>query len=173
MGLGAPRARDDHELRTPWVRSLADLGIHCIDQLGFMGFAVFVVFHVHVDRLGLSAPPRVDRQLALPRSPSSPLSSSRAFPFPPASPHPPPADHLRPHLPPLFFTADELLPDTDSFPDSHDVPLHFYRRQRVLRAVGAIPGDRILPPPLVKPATPMVSTDLRRGQFIGDVAVTA
>eukprot|EP00959_Pyramimonas_sp_CCMP1952_P124174 2596498-Pyramimonas_sp.AAC.1 len=73
-------------------------------------------------------------------------------------------------LPPLLFSADELTPDADDA--CGDVPVHIYRRMRVLRALGAAPAGRILPPPVSRPRALPSGLDRRRGQFLGDFAVT-
>ena len=146
---------------------MADLGIQCIDSLGFLGFAVLVVFSAHVDRPGPSTPSREGRRTASSTSRCCSTLPCRSSPYSQSA-------HIRSAncLPALLFAADELLPDRDPFGASHDVPIHFYRRQRVLRAIGAIPSDRILPPPMSPARPPPSPAGARRGQFTGDVAVT-
>ena len=63
--------------RAVGARSWADLGIHCIDQLGFSSFVVLAVFRLHVDRVVPSAPSRSDRQPASLPGRSSSTSFSR------------------------------------------------------------------------------------------------
>ena len=56
-------------------------------------------------------------------------------------------DRLLPRLSPLCFKCDEFVPWCDN-QNLCDIPIRFYRRQRVRRAIGAIPSETIQPPSL-------------------------
>ena len=73
-------------------------------------------------------------------------------------------DRLLPRLSPLCFKCDEFVPLCDN-QNLCDVPIGFYRRQRVRRAIGAIPSETILPPSLSPHLGNPISGRIRRGQF--------
>eukprot|EP00959_Pyramimonas_sp_CCMP1952_P260124 5438646-Pyramimonas_sp.AAC.1 len=52
----------------------------------------------------------------------------------------------------------------------NDVPISIYRRQRLLRALGHLPRNRILPPARSVPRAVPASDVHRRGQHRGDFA---
>jgi len=86
------------------------------------------------------------------------------------STHAPLDDRLRPRLPPLVFSSGNLLP-ADWHGVGMDVPVQFYRRQRLLRAVCSVRGSIILPPALSVPRPLPSSSQVRRGQYMGDISV--
>ena len=149
-----------------------DLGIHCINLMGFSGFAVLVVFRL---RDASASPWRSGPRDLNPYGPSSstsPLSSAvRSHPYSP----PPVAlgDRLLPGLPPLVFKEHELLPVINKENCLHDVPVSFFRRQRLLRAIGAIDAKSILPPARTEPKVQSAGRHRRDGQFTGDFSVAA
>jgi len=150
-------------------------GIHFVNCTGLSGFVLWVVFELRVasatsrsagrpepSPLGHVCPHRFLR-------PSTSLSSSARSRSPPRRPFP--ADRVLPQIPAFSFIANALLLNLD--PNLHEMPLEYYHRQRVRRAVGAIPANTILPPLLSSPVATPVGHASVAGQYKGDIAAIA
>ena len=143
--------------------------------MGISGFAVVVVFYLRAVSASSGC---LGRHNPDSFGPSSSSSSSSPHSSPPTT-HPHPyhlravalGDRLLPHLPSLVFHERELLPAANLSSDHHDVPIPFYHRQRLLRALGAIRANTILPPTCSEPTVPPDNGARRRGQFTGDYSV--
>ena len=137
--------------------------------MGLAGFSVLVVFRLRVDS---SSPRCLGRHDAFSQShyscPSS-SPSSRSHPF--CQSLVAFGDRLLPALPRLVFEAHELVLAVNSKSRYHDVPITVFWRQRVLRAIGAIDSQVVLPLARSVPSPCVAIGDNRFGQFKGDYSV--
>ena len=105
-------------------------------------------------------------------SPSSAgLSASPSSTLP--GPSPLRESRLLPDLPPFMYGATDVLPADTATTRMDDVPVQIYRRQRLLRALGLLPPQRVLLPGRTTPATPTISQLRRPGHYRGELAVVA
>ncbi len=82
-------------------------------------------------------------------------------------------DRLRPPLPRLQYKNTDILPADLTALDRSDTPLCFYRRRRLLRALGELPQTMVLPPAFSSPAVPPISNSSSRpGPYRGEFSAS-
>ncbi len=82
-------------------------------------------------------------------------------------------DRLRPPLPRLQYKNTDILPADLAALDRSDTPLCFYRRRRLLRALGGLPQTMVLPPAFSSPAVPPISNSSSRpGPYRGEFSAS-
>ena len=76
-------------------------------------------------------------------------------------------DRIFPLIPPFAFSVDGILPVNYDASAVGDLPIHLYRRQRLLRALGCLPSGVELPPAISVPARHDIVRPAAGGQFRG------
>ena len=80
-------------------------------------------------------------------------------------------DRISPLIPPFAFSVDGILPVNYDASAVGDLPIHLYRRQRLLRALGCLPSGVELPPAISVPARQDIVRPAAGGQFRGALSV--